>query len=211
MAILGSADGWSDTFPGDLVPRILELVLEVWRGLDKPSGADLETHITRRLRIALVKAKNLQTLPFQIHRETAEDDMESSGEKGRIDLYFTAGWREDVYFAFECKRLRVRSERKLRSLATEYVTEGMCRFVTGQYAVGLTCGGMLGYVMDGKVQTAMQSVDRAVRSRVSKLQMRPPGGLEGRGIKSGGAGAATTRHMIRNPDFVMHHLFVPVA
>ena len=44
------------------------------------------------------------------------------------------------------------------SLATEYVLDGLARFITGQYAENLPVGCMLGYVLDGDVAHAASSV-----------------------------------------------------
>ena len=68
------------------------------------------------------------------------------------------------YLAYECKRLNVVRNGRTRSLATPYVLEGMARFITEQYAADLPLGCMLGYVMDGNVNTAQTRVRAAITS-----------------------------------------------
>ncbi len=72
----------------------------------------------------------------------------------------------DVYLAYECKRLNELRPDGRRSLATRYVTEGVSRFVDGQYSEKLPVGCMLGYVMDGDVEYAVSTV----RERIVKLR-----------------------------------------
>ena len=66
------------------------------------------------------------------------------------------------YLAYECKRLNVTRSGSTRSLATQYVLEGVTRFVSQQYAADLPLGCMLGYVMDGNVKTARRKVRAAM-------------------------------------------------
>src|SRR5947209_7392931 len=164
---VGEADLWSDMFPDDLVPRIIDLVWDTWPTVPKPAGNDLEVPITRRFKHHLKQAKDYRRLPVRIEREPAEDDPVTGAELGRIDLKFAPAEsaREEVYFAFECKRLNAIEDGRRRTLAPEYVTEGMMRFVTGQYAATMMHGGMIGYVLDGKNADAVRRVERNIASR----------------------------------------------
>src|ERR1700730_16608690 len=104
---LGDTTLWSETFPDHLVPRIIDLVLETWETFPKPAQDDLEVPITRRFKHSLKQAKDYRRLPVRIEREPAEDHPTTGVELGRIDLKFAPAGsaREEVYFAFECKRL----------------------------------------------------------------------------------------------------------
>src|SRR5687767_9215656 len=104
---LGDPDAWSEVFPDDLIPPILDLIWTTWVAFPKPSPKDHEVPITRRFRRALKQAKDYRRLPVRIDREPAEDDPETAEELGRIDLKFSPAGSalEQVYFAFECKRL----------------------------------------------------------------------------------------------------------
>ena len=64
----------------------------------------------------------------------------------------------DTYLAYECKCLNVVRADGRRSLATEYVMDGLCRYIRGQYSENLPVGCMLGYVLDGDVAHAASSV-----------------------------------------------------
>lgn len=211
MSTVGSMDPWAATFPDGLVPAIVTLVLDAWRGMPKPARSDRETVIARSLRNALRHARNLtRTLPCAIDREVVEDDPHTAEERGRIDIRFIHGYDESVYFAFECKRLNVTGQSGRASLAREYVVEGMLRFVTGRYAAGLTQGGMIGFVMDGNVKDALAKVDAAVSSRLGLLLMASGTGFANSSLFPTAPTVRETKHPHRSPALILHHLFLEV-
>src|SRR5262249_30986438 len=145
---------------------------------------DHEVPISRTFRTKLIQDKNAIRLPLLIDREVSEDDLLKGKELGRIDIRFIHGSREDVYLAFECKRLNVISSRGRRdSLAGKYVKEGMMRYVEGRYSRNLRTGGMIGYVMDGNAGSAISSVSRVVKRRHRDLSMNENAGLMKSSIK----------------------------
>jgi len=167
MTVVGDPGMWSDTLPDYLIPRILDLITETREAVEKPTPTEHEVPITRRLRRALKQAKDYQRLPVQIERESVEDDPSTGAELGRIDLKFlpAVSALEEVYFAFECKRLNILENGKRRTLAPEYVMEGMMRFVAGKYASVMRHGGMLGYVLDGRCNDAIRLVKNNIQKR----------------------------------------------
>src|SRR5260370_24092365 len=72
---------------------------------------------------------------FQIRTQVGELDPVPGEEFGRMDIVFIPLVpREDIYFCLESKRLNVVKDGETRAYASEYVTFGMLRFVTGQYS-----------------------------------------------------------------------------
>ena len=132
---------------------------------------------------------------------------------GRNDIRLTRhGDYEDIYFGIECKRLNVVSANgKRSSLAREYVEKGMMRFIEGKYAKGLDKGGMLGYVMDGKVTDAVNAVDIKVREFRKELRMHRANGLLSSSIRPSEKGVKETHHKVQANPFVIHHMFMAVA
>jgi len=211
MNVGGDPNLWSDLVPDRFIPDIIALVLEGWETFDKPGRDDLEVPITMRFCCCLRAHKNRSRLPFRIEYESPELRLESSTVVGRIDLRFCHGYREDVYFAFECKRLNVVDRAgKRRSLAGKYVEEGMMRFVEGKYAAGLDKGGMLGYVMDGATPSAVQAVEGAVARRRQQLRLTSAD-LERSSIRRDDARVRETRHGLHSGPFVVYHLFLSVG
>jgi len=211
MSVGGDPSLWSNLVPDHFIPQIIALVLEGWETFDKHSRDDLEVPITMRFCCCLRAHKNRSRLLFRIEYESVELELESGTVVGRIDLRFCHGYREDVYFAFECKRLNVvnRAGRR-RSLATEYVRDGMMRFVEGKYAAGLDKGGMLGYVMNGAAPSAIETVGDAVACRRQQLRLTGAD-LERSSIRQDDARVRETRHELDSGLFVIHHLFLAVG
>ena len=50
--------------------------------------------------------------------------------------------------------------------------------MTGQYSKMVRHGGMIGYVLDGKVSDAMNDVEANIRERHEELCMNPPGAFQ---------------------------------
>jgi hypothetical protein len=214
MPVSGDPRLWLDSFSPGLIPQIIELVLTSWDAFEKPGRNEKEVPITRRFRSFLKRRKNaLRELPVRIDRESVEDDPDSGEERGRIDIRFTEGYscREEVYFAFECKRLNVPTRTGCRSLAREYVVQGMMRFVTAQYAAGLEHGGMIGYVLDGNVSNALVAVDRSITSTGRALMMKGPLRLRESLLIPGRRDVKETSHYLSDRTFRIQHVFLRVS
>lgn len=214
MAIIGSADLWSNFFPDDLIPDILSMVLEVWDIFKANCDEIHEVPITKRFRSHLEQYKDQKRLPIRIDREVPVDDISTEKELGRIDLRLTYGYRSDVYFAFECKRLNVVDKNgTTNSLARDYVgDDGMKRFVgvTPKYANGLKQGGMIGYVMNGKIASAIKAIDTQIKKNYLNLQMKSPSGLSP-SSKSSNIFIKESLHHLPNQEFTIHHVFLPIS
>lgn len=207
---IGNTSMWADTFPDELVPRILDLITETWEGLEKPGDSDHEVAITKKFKHFLKQAKNYRKLPVRIERESPEDDSNTGEELGRIDLKFMPATSavEEVYLAFECKRLHVVENGKLRSLASEYVKEGMLRFVNGQYASTLRHGGMIGYVLNGNCVRAIQQIERNLTKLHDQLRLSS-GALAQSSLRSENTNIRETSHRLEDSrTFRIHHLFL---
>ena len=149
-----------------LLPHIVRLLPSCVHAL----GGELsEDAITRNLVSGLAKLPELRHVAdLQYHFEPFRaDNRGNQWSTGQIDFIaqpFGVRNRE-LYLAYECKRLNVRGSGGPRSQATEYVKDGVARFVTEQYSAGLPLGCMLGYVEDGDVHMA----NRKVRQKIDEL------------------------------------------
>jgi len=209
--VIGDAEMWSDIFPDNLIPRLLDLVCDTWASFPTPSASEHEVPITRRFKHALKQAKDLSRLPVRIEREPAEDHPVTGEELGRIDLKFlpAVSALEEVYFAFECKRLNAMVGGTRRSLASEYVTEGMMRFVAGHYASAGHEGGMIGYVLTGAAGQAISLIDQNIQSRVVQLRMPTGSGLQPSILRPSRRLLRETQHDLpAQRGFRLHHVFL---
>ncbi len=208
---VGDSRLWQPLFPDALIPLILDLVWETWQRFDKPAAEEHEVPITRRFKHALKQEKDYRLLPVRIEREPAEDDPVTGDELGRIDLKFNPAESalEEVYFAFECKRLYALVSGTPRALVGEYVSHGMMRFVAGQYASRMQNGGMIGYVLDGNGEQARNQVASAIASLAAKLLLSPGTGLDASLLRPANADILLTSHVgPRAGGFRLHHVFL---
>ena len=210
MSIVGAPNSWADLIES-LVPEILRLITTTWETMPPPGHDDREDDISVALCRALRQNRSARNLMFQIQTQHVELDPADGEDLGRLDIAFVALVpREDVYFCLECKRLNVIKGGAKRAYAYEYVTFGMVRFVTGQYAKAVHHGGMLGYVLDGDVTGAVHNIENNIRNRCADLGMDPPGTFQQSSVLLDDARARETRHHRKHevPMFCIHHLFV---
>ena len=83
-----------------------------------------------------------------------------------VDMAAIVNHDRTMYLAYECKRLNVTgADGARRSQASAYVgDDGVMCFVTEKYAEGLPIGCMIGYVMDGDLDSAYSRI-RAVMTK----------------------------------------------
>ncbi len=211
---VGDEQVWSDIFPDDLIPRIIDLVWDTWQAVPSPAINDLEVPITRRFKHSLKQAKDYRKLPVRIEREAVEDDPKTGAELGRIDLKLVPAGSalEEVYFAFECKRLNAVERGRPRTLAPKYVTQGMMRFVDGRYGGSVIQGGMIGYVLDGRTSHAISRVGKNIDSRRTLLRLTAGPSLQPSTVRPANTFVRETMHVL--PDsrvFRLHHIFLAGA
>jgi hypothetical protein len=206
MAVIGNIDPWADQFPQDQTQEIIQLVCDSWRTFSIPAKR-LEIPITKKLCAHLRKNRDRSVQWFRIDYETYVLDGE--GEvTGRIDLRFTQGFDENIYFSLECKRLRVRSRKRFETLASKYVTQGMFRYFTGQYTKGLNKGGMLAYVMDGETEAAIRDVTGSIEKNRVPLYMTPDDTLHTSSHSPQQVRETYHRYGL-DERFVVYHIFLP--
>lgn len=148
---------------------------------------------------------------FQIRTQVIELDPMPGENIGRLDIAFIfLVPREDIYFCLESKRLNVVKDGSVRPYASEYVTLGMLRFVSGQYSKAVRHGGMIAYVLDGDLHRAIANVETNIRMHHLALCMTPPGALLPSTVLTGEARARETEHERAHETnlFRIHHLFM---
>lgn len=210
MSIIGASTEWADLID-PMVPDILRLVVATWEAMPSPGADDKEDDITITLCRALRQNRDARKLMFQIHTQLVELEPTIGEELGRQDIVFVPPIaREDIYFCMESKRLNVVKDGKRRAYASEYVTHGMLRFVTGQYSKAVRHGGMIGYVLDGNVSGAMTNVEANIQTNHVALCMTTPGTLQSSTILPTDGRARETHHQRTRETtfFRIHHLFM---
>lgn len=208
--IVGDTSYWDDLFQQDLVPAVLDYVVATWEQMPKPGPSDLEDAISDKLYSALLNAKRRNDFPVLIRREDLEFDTTIAKGTGRKDIVFFPSHEEEVYLCLEAKRLSAVVSGVRRSLANEYVKDGMQRFVDGRYSRSVRHGAMLAYVLDGDTDRAIQNVQKNIRKRFAELRMDDDAGFASSTLRPEDACAKETRHRRSHEKstFKIHHLFV---
>ena len=209
--ITGDSADWDDFFQEDLIPTVLSYIISTWDRMEKPGPTAQETEISLKLFIALISGKKRNKLAFLIRYEDVEVDSDLEKVTGRKDLVIFPNLQdEEIYLCLEAKRLNALVSGKKRALADEYVKEGMQRFVDGKYSPDVRHGGMLGYVLDGRITHAARNVEKNIRTQAKKLGMTLPGKFLPSSVRSDDSSAKETHH--RRGDettlFRIHHLFL---
>jgi hypothetical protein len=174
LTALGDLKDWSSRFR-TLDERLLERILAVWPKCRAVlPGQPIEDNITINLVAYLSKDAVVRRICFYIEYQFEPFGTAATGakfSKGKIDLGVLLDWDRERYLAYECKRLNVIYNGQRSSLATEYVKEGMMRFLTERYAEGLPIGCMLGFVMDGDIVFAMAQLNTAIQTHGALLAL----------------------------------------
>lgn len=200
-------------FPTGFAGEVMQLVVSTWNEFSMHHSVRHENCITALFHAALLEAYVTAGRSWFVTLEDPIVDPTFGTEEGRNDLNFYPPEHhgQKIFFTVECKRLHVTTASGFSHLADAYVDAGMRRFVCGGYSRGLPCGGMLGYVMDGKVEVAFDRVREAIAARATSLHM-----LAGRPIATPSetlprfAFSADTIHLRCDGEFIIHHALVAV-
>ncbi len=170
MSSGGDPTAWLDFIDAQM-PAILRLVISTWRDMPPLAPDALEDPTTEGLCRALRRNRTSGELPFRVDIQMVELDPADGERQGRMDIVFSPMVpNEAIYFCLECKRLNAMIGGQRRALATEYVSQGMVRFVRRQYGAQVRHGGMLGYVLDGQVDAAVNAVAVAIVAQKNELE-----------------------------------------
>jgi hypothetical protein len=193
----------------------MRLVTDVWPDVPQHIMRYREDDITKILYQKMTLRKEARDLPFLIMMQTVEVAGALGQSEGRLDFAFYAtGGRgapsEKIYFGLECKILNLVRNGKVIRMGSQYVKDGLARFIDGKYAHGFHHGGMLGYVMDGDMGRAIANVADNIKRRRATLGMDEPGAMMRSTLLPGLRNTCETHH--RRPSnlrpILIQHLFV---
>lgn len=210
---VGDSSEWDDFLLSGGIESVITLTLDAWSQIASPAPDENEDKTSIRLYSAMVKRRSRQAHPFLIRYQDMEIDVDLAKETGKKDIVFFPGHDGDLYFCLESKRLNARVNGVMKSLADEYVKEGMQRFVTGKYSRYVHHAGMLGYVLDGDVNRAMANVLNNIRRQHTPLGMDAPGDWTDSPYRKHDPFAKETVHRrSHTPNrFQLQHLFVAAS
>jgi hypothetical protein len=197
-------------FVTDFVPEILEVVLNTWKTFQRASSVRLEQRITNLFSDALERAYETQSKRWFIVPDMKRTDPKTGKELARHDIRFfhrdVSGQR--LYFIFECKRLNVLNKRSQVCANSSTYVVGMIKFVDETYGAGHPAGGMIGYVMDANLSSALQSIKKRISKKRSSLQIVQGGDFAPSRLMSRYKHNGETKHRRNSGEFVIYHLLL---
>lgn len=213
MALLGPDRPYGNpafALSSDEVDTVLDLVC---RGVAEarqhvtPGMLEVPTTIVVRKAIRRVK-RALGITNLQVRGEHEVDNMATNDPAilGRIDITLQFSHQfgdEDAFVAIECKRVDAAKP----SLSANYVTQGVERFASGQYASGHDWGFMLGYVLTLPVGGIVTTIDQRIQNAYGKEAVLVPSASHPMALAVlENALAQTPDHTIR-----LRHIFVDMV
>jgi len=215
----GEPSAFKLTWP-DFVQRILELTVEAYRAMrqDRVARRDWEENV-----FTLQLGDYLESIAFdnaifviprpKIHTAEMKTGEQATIEAKEIDMCLFGSWEKGYrkkHFVWEAKRVGdKRIDGRYSGLNSEYVNEGIYRFIKREYADGLDDAGMLGYVLAGSVTNIVSDINRSM-SRIRKnptlpksnrLQIASP-------VKNFGDAYCSHHTRTDNSKICLHHLFL---
>lgn len=160
-------------------------------------------HVKKAMR-RLKKELGLSNLEITGEFELLDLSNDEAEVIGRIDIILSFLHQfgdEEAYLGVECKRVGHGES----GLNQRYVTQGVNRFVTGQYASGHHWGMMLGYVLRLPSADLVKGIDARIRAtygeaaKLADLEAH----ADALSAHSGDLAQGTTGHVIR-----LMHIFV---
>ncbi|MDP2786216.1 MAG: hypothetical protein Q8O38_16730 [Sulfurimicrobium sp.] len=206
------AKAFKKLFPQQHIPSILTSLFQAGETLRKRAENDREDWITRRLYRRLVIIPTFRDGPLGIHLkpEIISTELDLDTHTGEIDLFVSCALGYEVYFPIEAKRLRfLSSEGKVIPGSAAYVSDGMMRFITGQYSPYMQAAAMLGYVFDVKIDVARSDIDKAVRKKAMELKLKFPEQLSRSSILPDNP-VDETHHDLEERPFIIYHVFLHI-
>jgi hypothetical protein len=172
--IVGDSADWRRQLL-DVHEVLLGRIAVVWPQCSSRFGPKArENPISDQLVLSLQKDRIARRYIIVSQYKLLDEDLQGDVvTKGFVDIAVLIHQNE-LYLAFECKRLNIRRGDKRESLAGKYVNEGVMRYVSAQYARRLPLGAMLGYVMDGDTEWAMARLSVALEQRSATLRLAEP-------------------------------------
>ena len=160
-----------------VIAAVLGIVVRAWDRV-LLDGALSETHRRNepatagllRHRMVLVECERTPRLPrMKIKPEVGVTSEDEETVVGSIDIEIIYSLGDEPELRLECKRVSSTKEDDDKSLAREYVAQGIMRFV-GKYGRGHAWGVMVGFVVDGNAAGAA----RLIAEYITQYKNEPP-------------------------------------
>jgi len=209
--ISGNPSAWLTSFL-DVHEKVLQVIGSIWPDCSRRfDSQSLENKITDQLALMLIcdprsRGNWLVSPQYKLLASDVRGDVVT---KGYIDFAIFFDLNQENYIAYECKRLNVPFPSGSKSLSDKYVSEGLMRYVSAQYAQELPCGVMVGYVLDGNTLQAIDAVKIQIKKKSSQLHCySSPPTVDLSAVSF--IARFSTSHSRPSGEIEVQHLFLPL-
>jgi hypothetical protein len=122
-----------------------------------------EPEITEELynKLLEVVIENGDSAIRPIHEKSHKNILKRPGKTSTIDLCFRDDFDSETYFGFECKKLENSDKQRFDN----YITDGVCRYLSGAYSKKCSIGSMISYIIHGDIS----KIVREIKIRVDNI------------------------------------------
>ena len=218
----GSPDGFP-VFWESFVKLVLEITMEAYQRMRQDGVAQQDweedtfsvvltenyiQNVVRRRQLSLVAMTRTR-----VHTAAMKTGEVSPKHATEIDIRLFHPWTnyDRVYFAWECKRIGDKLlDTSFAALISQYVTEGIFRFIDEDYAAELDDAGMLGYVLAGDIGNIVRDINASMGHPNRTRRLLPSNHLFPAPMTSTDENVYRSRHKrsTSQRDILLHHLFL---
>ena len=149
--------------------------------------------------------KQVNLTDFLFNREVPEDN-----DLGRTDIKIeTQNTFVDTkaYYIIECKRLDSQNQTGTTGLNGKYISDGICRFVSGKYSTYKNTNGMIGFIVQSmNILNNTNSINSLLTNQSFKTNIKQ--NLQPRKIKDDFEYCFCSKHGIGKQEIVIYHLML---
>ena len=181
---IGKPAGFEKLTWPDFVECVLELTIEAYRTMHSEHVVQRDWHedvFTLWLGYDYLRPiafDNESSIRVNVRQKRHTKDKKTGDqatiEAKEIDMSLSGVWEIDYHekhFVWEAKKVGdKRVDQQYSRLNSEYVNEGIYRFIRGEYANGLDDAGMLGYVLAGSVSNIVDDINASM----GNIRKNPP-------------------------------------
>jgi hypothetical protein len=137
-------------------------------------------------------------------------DSEVPENTGRVDIRImpiNPFVCDDAYYIIECKRLDANNQNGVSGLNAEYISNGICRFVSEKYFSYYHTNGMIGFIIQPMdIQSNTESINSLLLDK--RFDTHTTQNLQFKKLTKGFAYSYCSIHRVANRDIVLYHLML---
>jgi hypothetical protein len=137
-------------------------------------------------------------------------DPELPENKGRIDIRImpiNPFISDEAYYIIECKRLDATNQNGTTGLNGEYISEGICRFVSSKYSSYHKTNGMIGFIIQSMdIQGNVDCINGLLANQNFKANTNL--NLHPRKIKDDFEYSYCSTHSMGTKEIILYHLML---